>query len=323
MEAIERFPIPERLLAGYTSNGEPTFPWKLHMVLEASEQLGFEDIISWQGENAFKVHDQKRFESQIMRRYFKKTQYRSFQRQLNIYGFHRMKVGIATGSYTHPFLVRGQSELCSFMFRTKIKMKGIRSKTKDTKRIQNIPIATCDTIDTIVMENYVNNDLKSNRDTATQLIFSNNKIGPTVVTNFSPTMPIKSALNQTPLYVVSCGESSKMDTSIVNSGKRNDTFMSFGNCNLTFDDSSQQGRIYQYKSVQELRKLLQQQHMKIKAFHRQANREALDAKKHNEETVNSHVGCFCVATCKIGTELDLDTIFDDNDNDYNHNVRNA
>jgi hypothetical protein len=79
-------PIHEavKLLPGSTSNGEPTFPWKLHMVLEESERLGFACIISWQGDRTFRVHNRKRFELHFMRAYFKQTQYRSFQRQCKL-----------------------------------------------------------------------------------------------------------------------------------------------------------------------------------------------------------------------------------------------
>ena len=81
IETMVRIPKSVQLLSGSTSNGEPTFPWKLHMVLEESERLGFTDVISWKGDNTFRVHNQKQFELRIMTAYFKQTQYRSFQRQ--------------------------------------------------------------------------------------------------------------------------------------------------------------------------------------------------------------------------------------------------
>jgi hypothetical protein len=73
-------PMP-RLLSEITSNGEAAFPWKLHRVLEESEQCGFSNIVSWQGNRAFKVHDPKEFEKSIMQKYFNQTRYKSFQRQ--------------------------------------------------------------------------------------------------------------------------------------------------------------------------------------------------------------------------------------------------
>eukprot|EP00533_Pseudo-nitzschia_delicatissima_P012458 CAMPEP_0197277696 /NCGR_PEP_ID=MMETSP1432-20130617/17452_1 /TAXON_ID=44447 /ORGANISM="Pseudo-nitzschia delicatissima, Strain UNC1205" /LENGTH=351 /DNA_ID=CAMNT_0042743943 /DNA_START=6 /DNA_END=1061 /DNA_ORIENTATION=- len=115
------------MLSKTTSSGETAFPWKLHMVLEQSTFDGFDDIISWIGNSAFKVHDPIQFEESIMQRFFNQTQYKSFQRQLNIYGFQRVKTaGKATGSYTHPLFIRGNPDACAFMVRVKVKKKGIR-----------------------------------------------------------------------------------------------------------------------------------------------------------------------------------------------------
>lgn len=118
-----------RLLSEITSNGEAAFPWKLHRVLEESEPCGFNDIVSWQGNRSFKVHDPKNFEKSIMKKFFNQTRYKSFQRQLNIYGFERITVGTDIGSYTHHLLVRGKPNICRFMVRTKVKNKGSKAIT--------------------------------------------------------------------------------------------------------------------------------------------------------------------------------------------------
>ncbi len=80
-----------RLLSEITSNGEVAFPWKLHRVLEESDRLGFEDIVSWQGNRAFKVHDPKSFENTIMKKYFNQTRYKSFQRQRKLHMLFRLR----------------------------------------------------------------------------------------------------------------------------------------------------------------------------------------------------------------------------------------
>ena len=163
-----------KMLSKTTSSGETAFPWKLHMVLEESIFEGFDDIISWIGNNAFKVHDPVRFEESVMRRFFNQTQYKSFQRQrkfidcitiartilniishsqrvsftipfhmaVNIYGFKRVKaVGKVTGSYTHPLFIRGNPDACCYMVRVKVKKKGIRktliSKISKESRTKN------------------------------------------------------------------------------------------------------------------------------------------------------------------------------------------
>jgi hypothetical protein len=74
-------PQVPRMLSEITSNGEAAFPWKLHRVLEESEKCGFSDIVSWQGNRSFKVHNPKNFEKLIMKKYFNQTRYKSFQRQ--------------------------------------------------------------------------------------------------------------------------------------------------------------------------------------------------------------------------------------------------
>lgn len=106
---------------------EIRFPWKLHRILDDAESKGFSDIVSWvPTENGFKVHKTKDFDEEIMPKYFDKTKYKSFQRQLNMWGFDRVGSGTFKGAYLHPYFIRGKPEQCHFMERTKI--KGIYSK---------------------------------------------------------------------------------------------------------------------------------------------------------------------------------------------------
>ena len=55
---------------------------------------------------------------------------------VNIYGFARVRKGgkgkAPTGSYTHPLLIRGNPDACSFMIRTKIKNKKKPIRTSRT-----------------------------------------------------------------------------------------------------------------------------------------------------------------------------------------------
>ncbi len=114
------------------------FPWKLHRILDDADAKGFNDIISWvPSENGFKVHKTKQFDEEIMPKYFDKTKYKSFQRQLNMWGFDRVGSGPYKGAYLHEFFIRGQPKLCESMQRTKI--KGIHSK-KLRKSILNDPL---------------------------------------------------------------------------------------------------------------------------------------------------------------------------------------
>jgi hypothetical protein len=104
----------------------PSFPVKLYEMMQDASTLGFEDVVSWQpplpgrvggkgtsssSSNSFKVHNTDRFVKEIMARYFKQTRYKSFQRQLNIYGFQRIHEGPHRGGYQHPYFIRGAPEL--------------------------------------------------------------------------------------------------------------------------------------------------------------------------------------------------------------------
>jgi hypothetical protein len=96
------------------------FPWKLHEMLEAAEANRFTSVVSWLPDHrSFKVHDKETFVSLIMTRYFDQTKDKSFQRQLNMWGFERHLDGASKGGYTHPCLVRGKPSLCYRMKRCK------------------------------------------------------------------------------------------------------------------------------------------------------------------------------------------------------------
>jgi hypothetical protein len=99
------------------------FPLKLHEMLEDADVEGFSDIVSWLpgSTNSFKVHQTAVFVEGIMPRYFKKIQFKSFQRQLNMWGFQRIKGGAGKGGYRDPNFIRGMPLLCCMMKRVKIK----------------------------------------------------------------------------------------------------------------------------------------------------------------------------------------------------------
>ena len=58
-----------------------TFPFRLHDMLNDAEEKNFDHIISWQGLQAFKVHDRDLLEKDILPVYFLQTRYKSFSRQ--------------------------------------------------------------------------------------------------------------------------------------------------------------------------------------------------------------------------------------------------
>ena len=107
-----------------------SFPLKLHKMLGQTEADGLQDIVSWMPHGrCFVVHKPKLFVDVVMPRFFRQTKFASFQRQINIYGFHRITQGRDKNGYHHPKFLRGQHELSAEIFRVKIKGTGVRRPT--------------------------------------------------------------------------------------------------------------------------------------------------------------------------------------------------
>ena len=105
------------------ANGETqsSFPLKLHAMLEDAHRRGFSDVVSWhESGKSFKVHQPEEYATRIMRSYFNQTKYKSFQRQLNLYGFRRIHHGPGKGGYAHKYFVRGQPHLTQAMTRQRV-----------------------------------------------------------------------------------------------------------------------------------------------------------------------------------------------------------
>jgi hypothetical protein len=90
------------------------FPWRLHQMLEETEEESSRgsgsntSIVSWLPDGLhFKVHASKAFMALVVPRYFKQKSYKSFQRQLHIYGFTRVLKGPSRGAYFHPRFIKG------------------------------------------------------------------------------------------------------------------------------------------------------------------------------------------------------------------------
>jgi hypothetical protein len=96
------------------------FPQQLHDMLA---QNRFPTIVSWAPHGrAFVVRRTKEFETEVLPHYFKQTKYKSFQRQLNLYGFHRITHNEADrGGYHHALFLRGRRKLS-----TRIRRQGTK-----------------------------------------------------------------------------------------------------------------------------------------------------------------------------------------------------
>ena len=89
-------------------------------MLEDMAQEGDDSIVSWRPHGkAFTVHRPDEFVEKIMPYYFKQSRYKSFQRQLNLYGFVCLPRGDDKGSYFHKNFARGERYLCHYIVRKK------------------------------------------------------------------------------------------------------------------------------------------------------------------------------------------------------------
>lgn len=99
------------------------FPMKLYELVDA----GPPDIVSWSESGlSFLVSNTEIFCDEILPRHFRHNKLTSFQRQLNLYGFHRISKGIDAGRYRHPLFQRGRLDLLS----------SIKRETRGESRMQ-------------------------------------------------------------------------------------------------------------------------------------------------------------------------------------------
>mmetsp|Transcript_16169 Transcript_16169/g.26280 ORF Transcript_16169/g.26280 Transcript_16169/m.26280 type:complete len:724 (+) Transcript_16169:413-2584(+) len=128
-------------MAGTPYSITKQFPWRLHEMLDLVEREGLEEIVSFLPDGrSFKVHDPSRFEHGLMKRCFNQTRYKSFQRQLNLWGFerHNDPVFKIKGTYSHPWFIRGRKDLTPLIVR--VGAAGNRFKTSDnTAALSAIP----------------------------------------------------------------------------------------------------------------------------------------------------------------------------------------
>jgi hypothetical protein len=81
-----------------------------------------ENVVSWVSHGkAFKVHNVPVFVSEILPLFFNQTKYKSFQRQLNLWGFHRIQNGPEKGAYHHKQFLRDKPNLCCHLSRQRSK----------------------------------------------------------------------------------------------------------------------------------------------------------------------------------------------------------
>jgi HSF-type DNA-binding len=98
--------------AGNKESARHPFPVKVYEMLEDADAKNFAHIVSWNPPgDGFMVHKKDLFIYEIVPQYFNQTKYKSFQRQLSLYGFNRVTVGANKGLRHHEKLRRGRYDL--------------------------------------------------------------------------------------------------------------------------------------------------------------------------------------------------------------------
>lgn len=112
----------------------------MYKILEEYDDRGYSDIVSWQDHGrSFRVIDVDCFVSQVMHRFFKQTKFRSFQRQLSLYGFNRIiNKGKDFGYYYHENFRRQNLSLVFHITRTAV--KGIVCAEEPIQQHQNTTV---------------------------------------------------------------------------------------------------------------------------------------------------------------------------------------
>jgi hypothetical protein len=124
------------------------FPLILHALLEDAREHNFEHIISWvpNSDCFFIVHEPKLFAQFIMKSYFtKQNRYKSFLRQLNLYGFERIaskrsNARTPLGAYCHPLFLRSNPYFCSRIGRPKARNSPLITTMSSEEAFRNLPI---------------------------------------------------------------------------------------------------------------------------------------------------------------------------------------
>ena len=92
----------------------PVFPARLYDLLENAEAEGYDHLIRWTPDGqSFKIQDNGKDKAivAILKRNFNQTRFKSFLRQLQLYGFERRFKGQSRGECSHPMFIRGRKDL--------------------------------------------------------------------------------------------------------------------------------------------------------------------------------------------------------------------
>lgn len=102
----------------HENNTVQSFPIKLHLLLEGSENRNSR-VVSWLPDGlSFRIHQKENFTRLILPEYFHHCTYASFEHNLSSWGFKFVSKGPMEGTWVHPLFRRGKPQLCQRMHRT-------------------------------------------------------------------------------------------------------------------------------------------------------------------------------------------------------------
>ncbi|KAL3816554.1 hypothetical protein ACHAXA_011853 [Cyclostephanos tholiformis] len=102
---------------------EGHFPFRLYDMLEYATYYEHCSAVSWSDDGrAFTIHQEDKFVEHIVPMFFKQTKFRSFTRQLNIWGFKRLALPSSYG-WAHEHFIRGNNHGLKSIERVGIKMR--------------------------------------------------------------------------------------------------------------------------------------------------------------------------------------------------------
>jgi len=126
------------------------FARRLYEMLQSEAKLALTSpvkttFISWSESGfAFRILDVDGFTSLVLPKYFRTKKFSSFQRNLNLYGFTKVRRGPDTDMYAHQSFIRGKPELllnlrkCSSASRRKLSTSSNSSESCDSSSSSNM-----------------------------------------------------------------------------------------------------------------------------------------------------------------------------------------
>eukprot|EP00331_Platyophrya_macrostoma_P011787 CAMPEP_0176429868 /NCGR_PEP_ID=MMETSP0127-20121128/13942_1 /TAXON_ID=938130 /ORGANISM="Platyophrya macrostoma, Strain WH" /LENGTH=403 /DNA_ID=CAMNT_0017811705 /DNA_START=40 /DNA_END=1251 /DNA_ORIENTATION=- len=109
-----------------SKNNTSSFIGKMHQILQDSE---CQHLIDWNSEGtAFEISNILKFSNSVLPKYFKHRNYSSFVRQLNMYGFRKVKTETAESSFSHEMFKKDE---VAFNKIKRLKMKKSQSDDED------------------------------------------------------------------------------------------------------------------------------------------------------------------------------------------------